>query len=408
MTGNIGSQIGAIREKWNATTNVPADLAPWGFPGLTKENLSDVLGGLEVLAVELANIDDFEPDPVSNSFVIQTLTNLSQHASTHIPSNPQPHLPGFISLIEQLRTTLHGWGNESEKNSSRMVSGLTEKLAQSASRMEDAEKLVKEIREWHVEIAKKSNQIEEDTDAAVTAKTSIVADQKAVSDANNEASDLLVSAGKTVDEINELAQQITSLNETLEKNEKIQKKLFDDFESYRQQAENILADANRTGMAAAFITRKQELFWPLVIWGGVFAIALIGLFVLSTVFVIPSISAEKWQEAIYRLTLTGPFIWLGWFAAKQYGYTVRLREDYAYKVASAMSFEGYKREAEDLGKEMHAQLMETAIKNFSSNPLRIYEHKENHASPLHEIIERALKDEKITDLVKTFIAKVKL
>lgn len=62
-------------------------------------------------------------------------------------------------------------------------------------------------------------------------------------------------------------------------------------------------------------------------------------------------------------------------------------KDYAYKEASAISFEGYKREASLVNPEMLKNLMETAIQNLGDNPIRIYSGHENHASPLHEILE---------------------
>jgi hypothetical protein len=56
---------------------------------------------------------------------------------------------------------------------------------------------------------------------------------------------------------------------------------------------------------------------------------------------------------------------------------------------------------------MHQKLLETAVTNFGDNPLRIYNGHENHASPLQEIIEKQLGNEKLIDLLKTFLAKLK-
>ena len=71
-----------------------------------------------------------------------------------------------------------------------------------------------------------------------------------------------------------------------------------------------------------------------------------------------------------------------------------------------MSFEGYKREASESSEEMQEKLLELAINNFSDNPIRIYNGHENHASPLHEMLDKSLKDQKLMDSVKAFFAKI--
>ena len=115
-------------------------------------------------------------------------------------------------------------------------------------------------------------------------------------------------------------------------------------------------------------------------------------------------STFSWEQLPIRLALTAPFIWLGWFSARQHGFTSRLREDYAYKEASAKSFEGYKREAKEVDKEMLQKLLEQAIKNLGDNPIRIYNGHDNHPSPTHELIDNIMKDEKMLGRFKEFFS----
>lgn len=89
------------------------------------------------------------------------------------------------------------------------------------------------------------------------------------------------------------------------------------------------------------------------------------------------------------------------------GYTTRLREDYAYKEASAKSFEGYKREAEQVDAEMLKRLLETAIENLGQNPIRIYDGHDNHGSPVQELLEKATKDDRWLDVVKSLLSRDK-
>jgi hypothetical protein len=207
--------------------------------------------------------------------------------------------------------------------------------------------------------------------------------------------------------INELVSGFTTLKSELESNKTKQQQLFVEFEAYRTKINDLLDDANRTGMAASFTNRRRWLIAPLLGWIAVFGGSIYGLFQLGATYLAPILSSGNWEQLPARLALTAPLIWMGWFAAKQYGYTSRLREDYAYKEASAKSFEGYKREAGQVDQTMLKNLLDTAIKNLGDNPIRIYSGHENHASPLHEILEKSLKDEKLMDLVKAIFAKAR-
>lgn len=207
--------------------------------------------------------------------------------------------------------------------------------------------------------------------------------------------------------INSLVSSFTTLKGELENNKGAQEQLFKEFEGHRDTINGLLGDANRTGMAASFTNRKNDLNAPMISWLLVFGISISGLVVMGVHYLAPLLDSGNLEQLPSRLALTAPFVWLGWFSAKQYGYTSRLREDYAYKEASAKSFEGYKREASQVDPEMRRNLMDTAIKNLGDNPIRIYSGHDNHASPLHEILEKSLKDEKLMDLVKAIFAKAK-
>lgn len=201
--------------------------------------------------------------------------------------------------------------------------------------------------------------------------------------------------------------EFTTLKGDLESNKSEQKHLFAEFEAHRNKINDLLGDANRTGMAASFTNRRRWLIAPMAAWISVFGFSIWGIFYMGREYIAPILTTSDWTQLPARIALTAPFIWLGWFAAKQYGYTSRLREDYAYKEASAKSFEGYKREAGQADPAMLKNLLETAIRNLGDNPIRIYNGHENHASPLHEILEKSLKNEKTMDLLKAIFAKAK-
>lgn len=160
-------------------------------------------------------------------------------------------------------------------------------------------------------------------------------------------------------------------------------------ESLLKDIEKTIKEASKYGMAASFKQRKDELRWSMVIWGIAFVAAMAGLVITGAIYVLPGLSKESpstTRDFLVQISILAPQIWLGWMAAKQFGYLSRIREDYSFKYASALAFEGYKKEALEVNKELMNDLLEVATTNMSLNPLRIYTEKsENHASPLHEI-----------------------
>lgn len=207
--------------------------------------------------------------------------------------------------------------------------------------------------------------------------------------------------------IKNLVSGFTSLTGDLAANKITQQELFDKFGSYEKRISGLLGDASRTGMAASFTNRKRMLLFPMSLWILIFVGSISGLVYMGVTYLAPFLDSGKLEQLPSRLALTAPFIWLGWFAAKQYGYTTRLREDYAYKEASAIAFEGYKREAGSVSEVMLQNLMETSIKNLGDNPIRVYSGGENHASPVQEILENLLKEEKPSDFLKKLLTKDK-
>jgi hypothetical protein len=158
-----------------------------------------------------------------------------------------------------------------------------------------------------------------------------------------------------------------------------------------QQADiqGTLDNANRMGMAGSFKSRKDELSKPILIWSIVFVSSVAIIFLIGHFLIYPYLSKATTfseTELIAKIALVFPFIWLAWMSAKQYGYLSRIREDYAYKYASAMAFEGYKKHTKEINPNLLERLLAVSIENLAQNPIRLYNTKDNHASPLQEIL----------------------
>lgn len=223
-----------------------------------------------------------------------------------------------------------------------------------------------------------------------TAKSAADEDLEAIQESKKLASDDEAS-------INKMVEDFTALTTELEKNKKTQQEIFVEFENYRKKIDGLLADANRAGLAGSFTNRRLWLLAPLAGWLLVFGFSIFELWSIGKEHIVPILEGNKpilWEQLPLRLALTAPLVWLGWFSARQYGFTSRLREDYAYKEASSKSFEGFKREAKEIDAEMLKKLLEQAIKNLGDNPIRIYDGKNNHQTPTQELVDGLLNSEK--------------
>ncbi len=109
------------------------------------------------------------------------------------------------------------------------------------------------------------------------------------------------------------------------------------------------------------------------------------------------------QAIVVRVLMTAPFLWLAWFSGRQYSHNNKLRQDYIYKSAVAMAYQGYKEESAEMGSEMHNKLLENIVGHFSDNPVRLYE-KSEPSSPLEDLIKK-LSPEGVAELIKALKAK---
>jgi len=407
MINDIQQQLEQLKIKWDGIDNIPTDLTSLGFPELSRVTISDTFGGLAKTVENLSRDNDYEPSPISVIILRQQLEFLFTYVTTHIPSSPKPHMPELLRLLDQVSIIVRTWLEESDKKNRRSISRLAIQLAEALSRIDDATKLYEELQSHHQEVLELASNAKTESESLTTLLNEVTTSQETAKTAETDSAASLVLVQNNAKEINTLLSGFVSLKEELETSQNTQTQLFEQFEAYRDTINDLLGDANRTGMAASFTNRKRELYAPMQYWLLIFACSILGLVVLGVIYLAPLLESGKLEQLPYRLALVAPFIWLGWFSAKQYGYTARLREDYAYKEASAMSFEGYRREVIDTDVEMQKNLLDTAIKNLGDNPIRIYNGHENHASPLHEILEKSLKDEKLMDLLKAILTRDK-
>ncbi|MCF5912029.1 hypothetical protein [Aeromonas veronii] len=174
-------------------------------------------------------------------------------------------------------------------------------------------------------------------------------------------------------------------------------------ETRKKNIDSVFVAANREGMAKSFLTMAEGLRKPMIAWASVFVIALVaitfsGFYIENEFSQIKNLN-ELWVAGVFKIMIITPLIWLAWFSGRQYNHTSKLRQDYSYKSAVAMAYQGYKEEATESGTDMHGKLLWNIVEHFSDNPVRLYE-KQDSSSPLEEIIKK-LPQEKLSEIIKS-------
>ncbi|MBZ0112184.1 MAG: hypothetical protein K8J08_06980 [Thermoanaerobaculia bacterium] len=194
-------------------------------------------------------------------------------------------------------------------------------------------------------------------------------------------SDFVASSGKLEALVSQGHKAATKLQELEKKNADL-----------LEEASRTLGDANRVGMAASFRERKRELGIQLVVWQCVFIGATACIASLSGWLLVPGLesTALDWTWIWSRVAIIAPIVWLAWFAARQYGSTARIREDYAFKYAAAMAFEGHKKAIREVDPDLESRLLELSLSNMAQNPIRLYSMRQESATPLHALVRPVL------------------
>jgi hypothetical protein len=184
--------------------------------------------------------------------------------------------------------------------------------------------------------------------------------------------------------VSKLVQELTSSVE-------IKAALFKEFENRRDEISGLLENANKVGLARSFSEKRKELTWTWRAWAIAFLAGISGLLWIGLAELLPLLKAGSPDlvAVIVRFLVAAPLVWFTWFAARQYAHVLRISEDYAFKEAAAMAFAGYRNEM-GADPNMLKLLQESAIRNFGANPAEMLLKRSDAASPLHEVLERAL------------------
>lgn len=347
----------------------------WSFPGLSKiELIEEVESIIDFIKDhETEDLGEFEQRIYDykrrlNHLYNQTIPNMWGSASHAVPA--------FMLTIQGLR-----------------------KILAAALETDNRADTLRRLRSLKAQVTRMEAQL---NDLEPTA-SSITAMAKRIVDAHDAAEQLpenLESLREARETISRISCEINTNRDKVGNSKKISDKIVGELRRIEAVAEDVLqrcetayAAATSVGLAASFDERSKSLSYSMWFWVAGLAGALLVGGVLGTIQIrelLNVLNVNGTSEsvvvmnAILSLFSVGAPIWFAWLSTKQIGQRFRLSEDYAYKASIARAYEGFRREAARIDKDMEAQLLTSALNHLDELPLRLVEH-DSHGSPWHEL-----------------------
>lgn len=347
----------------------------WSFPGLTSEELVAEANSLIDLINECASSD---PGAFDNTLLdyVQRIRFLHSQTVPNLWANAATAVPTYILTLRGLRKIL----NAALKTDDHAEAAA--KLRQLTGRVRTMEARLRDLEPRTSSLATMISRIESAHDAADQLPT----DLATLEEARDKIENLIRSATKDHGHIEQLRGRADDLDKKLQQSSENAKSVL-------ERCETAYSAATSVGLAAAFTERSSALSKSMWFWVAGLVLALVAgsyfgsaqLHTLSEIFKQPSVTTSVViLNLMLSLLSVGAPVWFGWLATKQIGQRFRLAEDYAFKASISRAYEGFRREAARVDKDMEARLLASALTRFDELPLRLVE-TDSHGSPWHEL-----------------------
>lgn len=406
------------RLKNQIETSFPDEGDLFEFPGVTRGLLMSLLESASAESYDLIDKEESEEIILLKRKLAQPFETCRDYLFDFKGGKKdKKYFDEFVRALTEIRDHIrltYLICNKSGLRTENEIQAAKESLAELASCKEKLKADVEELLAIHDELKKKldsvisaEEQAQESLEAATEAGNAISSIQSKVSAsfdvvskyeqqiaeskeaALQNSSEITVLAARGKKAISELDAAQNTLAEITEETQSLQgtcKELNDEITK-------TLEAANRVGMAGSFNSRKEELKASLVLWAICFVLSIGAILGIGLWMIYPYLGQNalemKLEDVGLKIIVVAPLVWLAWMSARQYGYISKIREDYSFKYATAMAFEGYKKQAQEINEELLNQLLQQAIETVGQNPIRLYSSKDNHASPMQEAFDGA-------------------
>lgn len=359
----------------------------WSFPGLSRDELVEEVASIIELINERGG-DDVGGDNERLKDYVNRLAHL--HGSTI----PQLWGGNAALAVAALMFTLNGLRKALAPVLTRTDQAeASVKLRKLTTQLRSMEARLKALEPRSTEVATMVDRIER----AYHAADQLPTDLESLAEAKQQMTRLIEAAVKDQANLVQIRKQAAELDDKLNLSSK-------EADAVLERCETAYSAATSVGLAAAFSERAAALSKSMWIWviGLVLALGAGSFFgsnrlnALSELLKLPEVSPSIVALNLFLSLLSvGAPVWFAWMATKQIGQRFRLSEDYAFKASISRAYEGFRREAARVDKEMEAKLLASALARFDELPLRLVENT-NHGSPWHELasseaVQQALK-----------------
>lgn len=349
----------------------------WSFPGLTKNELSFFARDLSEL-IHARGKEDLGPSKVQLEDYIRRLQFLRNNTIPQIWGNAAAGTTAYILTLDGLRKSLQ----PALKTDVELGSDIGQLARDVMRRLRAAETRLKDTEPRSQNLTEMVSRIEQ----AYQAADQLPTDLQSLREEREKIAELVESAQRDYGELFSNRNLASKVAQELSEKNKEAKAVLEDIES-------TYAAATSQGLAAAFSERSKGLANSMWVWTAAFVVALIVGAIFGTQRVqeindlLKNPAMTNWALAVNFLLAVfsvGAPIWFGWMATKQINQRFRLSEDYAFKAAVSRAYEGYRKEAARIDKDLEAKLLASALTRLDEQPLRFVE-SANHGSPWHEL-----------------------
>lgn len=385
-------------------------------------------------------------DRALESIVVSVIVLLTGWV-TAAPSNGFSWLiqTGFPAKISELNAALTPILDRRFRVRKAVIEGAQLDLNDNIIRVEAAAPLAENLVVQQATITRQASDVSDALEEAQTAKDQVATEAKEVADhlANvqqlaEEAATASTQYQKTVTDASALLGEAQATLESIQASRLDANAKIDDgtklVAAANAKITKAIEDLNRQGLAGSFAKSAQRLVYERIGWLSAFGCAIWYLiWIAGQVFFndasvghiaansvagaanelgavasvpVTRVTEDFWERVLHFIPLAAPGIWIGWFAARNASLTARIQQDYDYKVATAQAFEAYKNEVELVEDDaLTRQLLETTIRNFGDNPIRVYDGKGVEGHPLETL--KSLMDGKDWDKFLKLLEAIK-